>query len=136
MKKIIIYLFLLAAFILNFNFVYAQQQTANNTGSSKTTQNNSNSGSCSGTTCTLNNPLGSISTPQALVGQVINTVLGVVGSLALLMFIYGGLTWMTSSGNEEKVKKGRDIILWSAIGLVVIFLSYALTRFVLGAIAQ
>jgi hypothetical protein len=91
---------------------------------------------CSGTTCTLSNPLGAVNTPQLLIGRVINTVLGVVGSLALLMFIYGGLTWMTSSGNPEKVKKGRDIILWSAIGLVVIFLSYALTRFVLTSLTQ
>lgn len=91
--------------------------------------------SCSSGTCTLCNPL-TVSTPQAFIGLAINAVLGVVGSLALLMFIYGGLTWMTSSGNEEKVKKGREIIIWSAIGLVVIFMSYALTRFLLGTITQ
>ncbi|HBA36933.1 TPA: hypothetical protein DCZ15_03620 [Candidatus Falkowbacteria bacterium] len=84
----------------------------------------------------LQNPLGSISTPQALMGRIINSVLGVVGSLALLMFVYGGLTWMTSAGNQEKVKKGRDIIVWSAIGLVIIFVSYALVRLVLTTIVQ
>jgi len=77
----------------------------------------------------LTNPLGEdIDTPQALIGRVINSILGVVGSLALLMFVYGGLTWMTSSGNSEKVKKGRDILIWSAIGLVIIFASYGLVR--------
>lgn len=90
---------------------------------------------CTGGLC-LANPLGSVTTPQALMGRLINSVLGVVGSIALLMFVYGGLTWMTSSGNDEKVKKGRDIILWSTIGLVVIFMSYALTRFVLSTIVQ
>ncbi|MFA6994999.1 MAG: pilin [Patescibacteria group bacterium] len=85
---------------------------------------------CTGGTCTLGNPLG-IDSPQELIGRIITSVMGVVGSLALLMFIYGGLTWMTSSGSAEKVKKGRDIILWSAVGLVVIFMSYALVRFVL-----
>ena len=83
------------------------------------------SGSC------LTNPLGSVSTPQALIGKIINAVLGVVGSLALLMFVYGGLTWMTSSGSQEKVKKGRDIIVWSAIGLAIIFASYGLVRVLL-----
>lgn len=77
--------------------------------------------------CSLANPL-SANTPQELIGQIINSVLGVVGSLALLMFVYGGLTWMTSSGNQEKVKKGRDILIWSAIGLVIIFSSYGLVR--------
>jgi len=83
---------------------------------------------CQGADCTkLDNPL-SANTPQELIGQIINSVLGVVGSLALLMFVYGGLTWMTSSGNQEKVKKGRDILIWSAIGLVIIFSSYGLVH--------
>lgn len=87
-----------------------------------------------GSVC-LDNPL-NVSSPQALIGKIINSILGVVGSLALLMFVYGGLTWMTSSGNQEKVKKGRDIIVWSAIGLAVIFISYALTRFVLSTVMK
>lgn len=79
----------------------------------------------------LDNPLGSVTTPQILIGKIINSVLGVVGSLALLMFIFGGLTWMTSGGSADKVKKGKDIIVWSAIGLVVIFASYGLVRFLI-----
>ena len=90
---------------------------------------------CTDATC-LQNPLGpDNNSVQTLIGKVITAVMGVIGSIALLMFIYGGLTWMTSSGNQEKVKKGRGIIVWAAIGLVIIFLSYALTRFVLTSIA-
>ena len=85
----------------------------------------------------LDNPLGKdVKTPQILIGKIITAVMGVVGSIALLMFIYGGLVWMTSSGNQESVKKGRNIILWSAVGLIVVFMSYALTRFVLNTIAS
>lgn len=82
----------------------------------------------------LTNPLTGIETPQALIGKIINVVLGVVGSLALLMFVYGGLTWMTSSGSQEKVKKGRDIIVWSAIGLAIIFASYGLVKILLSSV--
>jgi hypothetical protein len=81
-------------------------------------------------TVSLDNPLGTES-PQVLIGNVINAVLGVVGSLALLMFIYGGFTWMTASGNSEKVQQGKNILLWAIIGLVVIFTSYALVNFVI-----
>ena len=84
----------------------------------------------SGEVC-LNNPLGSDTTPQGLIGRVIIAVLGIVGSLALAMFIYGGLTWMTAAGNNEKVQKGRDILIWATIGLIIIFASYALVRFVI-----
>lgn len=66
-----------------------------------------------------------------LIGQIINAVLGVVGSLALLMFIYGGIVWMTAAGANEKVQKGKDILLWATIGLIIIFSSYALVDFVL-----
>jgi hypothetical protein len=78
----------------------------------------------------LTNPLGN-ATPNSLIGRVINAILGVIGSLALLMFVYGGITWMTSSGSPEKIKKGRDIIIWSVIGLAVIFFSYALVNLVI-----
>lgn len=50
---------------------------------------------------------------------------------ALLMFVYGGLTWMTSSGSQERVKKGKEIIIWSAIGLIVIFGAYGLVSFII-----
>ncbi len=95
------------------------------------TTNNSNTSD----SVKLDNPLGtSITTPQELIGKIINSVLGVVGSIALLMFVFGGLTWMTSSGSAEKVKKGRDIIMWSAIGLVIIFSAYGLVRVILQGI--
>lgn len=80
----------------------------------------------------LTNPLGEgkTSIPE-LIGRIINGVLGIVGSLALVMFIYGGFTWMTAAGNSEKVQKGKDILIWASIGLVVIFASYALVNFVI-----
>lgn len=81
----------------------------------------------------LSNPLKTDSVP-ALVGQIISAGLGIVGSLALIMFIYGGITWMTASGNEQSVTKGKNIIIWATLGLVVIFSSYALVRFVIQAI--
>ncbi|MFC1678400.1 pilin [Patescibacteria group bacterium] len=82
------------------------------------------------------NPLGEGITAQLLIGQIINTILGIVGSLALVMFIYGGLTWMTASGNNEKIQKGKDILMWAALGLVVIFSAYAMVKFILEALNQ
>ncbi|MCX6797989.1 MAG: pilin [Candidatus Falkowbacteria bacterium] len=83
----------------------------------------------------IDNPI-KVYSPQALIGQIIDVVLGIVGSLALVMFVFGGITWMTSSGSPEKIKKGRDILIWAAIGLVIIFSSYALVNFVIKGIAH
>ncbi len=82
----------------------------------------------------IDNPLGNVSDVPTLIGRVINYVLGIVGSLALVMFIYGGIVWMTAAGNEKSIEKGKSILMWAALGLAVIFLSYALTRFVLQVI--
>lgn len=78
----------------------------------------------------LSNQASSISVPE-LIGRIIKQVLGVVGSLALAMFIYGGLIWMTSAGSSEKVEKGKNILVWAVIGLIIIFTSYALVKFVI-----
>lgn len=81
----------------------------------------------------LQNPI-IINDPRDLIGRIIGVSLGVVGSIALLVFMWGGVMWMTSVGNPERVSKGKMIILWAAIGLAVIFTSYALVSFVLNAL--
>ncbi|PKM87234.1 hypothetical protein CVU83_03225 [Candidatus Falkowbacteria bacterium HGW-Falkowbacteria-2] len=58
-------------------------------------------------------------------------ILGLVGSLALLMFIYGGLMFLISSGSSEKVTKAKNIIIAAAIGLIIVFTSFVIIRFVL-----
>ncbi|HKL17063.1 MAG TPA: pilin [Patescibacteria group bacterium] len=82
--------------------------------------------------------------PQPLGGKnitevatnIIETILGLVGVLALVMFIYGGILWMTSAGNEKQVKKGKDTLVWSVLGLAIIFFSYAILQFVLDVLIQ
>lgn len=71
-----------------------------------------------------------------LAGRIIKKVLGIVGVLALVMFIYGGILWMTSGGNAEKIKKGKDTIVWAVIGLAFIFFSYAILEFILKALTE
>ena len=83
---------------------------------------------------TFTNPM-DIDSPQTFIGKIINIIMGVVGSIALIMFIFGGITWMMAGGNEQKVKKGVGILVWSVIGLVAIFLSYAIVNILLKQVA-
>lgn len=50
----------------------------------------------------------------------INLILGIVGGLALLMFVYGGYQMLTSMGNPEGIKKGKDTLTGAFIGLILI----------------
>jgi len=89
----------------------------------------------SGKKADLANPL-KVDSPQKLIGQIINSLLGIVGSLALLMFIWGGFQWMTAAGNDEKVSKGKRTLVWAALGMVVIFSSYALVSYLINNVIK
>jgi hypothetical protein len=78
---------------------------------------------------TLINPLGEGSNdPRLLIGRLIAAVLSIVGSLALLMFLYGGLIWITSMGESDKVMKGKKILIWATLGLVIVASAYVIVN--------
>lgn len=78
-------------------------------------------------------PIGKKS-PSQIIGSVIKTVLGIIGAIALLIFVYGGIMWMTSGGSPERIKKAQTTLIWAVIGLLVIFASYTLVDFVINAL--
>ncbi|MDP2692618.1 MAG: pilin [bacterium] len=67
---------------------------------------------------------------QNLVGRVIKYMLGFTGSVALAMFVGGGLIWMTARGNSEKTAKALKMMTWAALGVVVILSSYVIIDFI------
>lgn len=68
--------------------------------------------------------------PVTVVASIINWFLGILGLLALCLIIYGGFIWMFSRGNEEEIKKARDILKSAAIGLTIILASYGIASYV------
>lgn len=81
----------------------------------------------------LKPPLG-VSNFDAIAERIITAALGISGVLALIAFVFGGITWMTSSGDAGKVTKGKNMMIWAIWGLVVIFASYAILEFVFKAL--
>lgn len=73
------------------------------------------------------NPLSSRGTDvYRQVGAVVQYFLLLIGSVTLLMVVWGGFQWLTSAGNEEKIKKGSQTMLWAVIGVVAVLVSYLL----------
>ncbi|OGL67009.1 hypothetical protein A2856_00785 [Candidatus Uhrbacteria bacterium RIFCSPHIGHO2_01_FULL_63_20] len=83
---------------------------------------------------TLQNPLGSADL-RIVIGNVIRVVIGFSGVLALASFIWGGILFLTAAGNEERVKKGKNTLIWASIGLVVLFTSYTLVNTIVSSLA-
>lgn len=73
---------------------------------------------------------------RLIVIRVINAILGFLGIIAVLITLYGGYMYMTAGGNEEKVEQAKKILINGAIGLVIIFASFAITRFVINKLAD
>jgi hypothetical protein len=66
----------------------------------------------------------------AFIIQIINFLTLSIGSLSLLLLIVGGVVLVSSAGNENQVTKGKDIIKWAIIGLVITLSSYYIVAFV------
>lgn len=81
----------------------------------------------------LINPMGEQKIP-ALTGSIIQAVLSIVGSIALVIFIYAGFRWMTASGKAEQVSSAQQIMLWAGLGVAMIFGSYLILKLVFAAV--
>jgi len=66
--------------------------------------------------------------------KIADIILGLSGSAALLFFIYGGVMFLISGGSQERVNKGKQIIIGSIIGLFIIFGAYTIIAFTLDAL--
>lgn len=81
----------------------------------------------------LNTGLAAKSVPE-IVGSIIGAALSLLGVIFLILMLYGGYTWMTSYGNEQKVTKAKNLIVDALIGLVIVLAAYAITNFIIGAL--
>lgn len=79
-------------------------------------------------------------TVNQLVARIIGWSLPVIGSLFLVMFIWGGTLWLTAAGEEAKLKKARQTLMNATIGMAIIVGAYVLVSNIItifgGALGQ
>lgn len=68
---------------------------------------------------------------QKAASNLVNILLYIIGILAVVMIIFGGIMYTTSAGDQAKVTKAKNIILYGIVGLVIAILSYAIVNFVI-----
>jgi hypothetical protein len=64
--------------------------------------------------------------------SITNILMFILGSIAVIMIVVGGLRFVTSNGDPKQAEAARNTILYSVIGLVVAMLAYAIVNFVAG----
>lgn len=67
--------------------------------------------------------------------RVITVFLGMVGALTFAVFVYAGVMWMTA-GSSDRVNVAKDAIKYAMIGLILIGFSFAITNFIIDALAN
>lgn len=121
-KKNIILLIFLGLFIFSITSAYGQGIVPQATGSSD----------CPGGDATYcgNYKLNDF---VSLAINVSKWILGIVGSLALVMFIYGGFLFLISGGSSDKISQANKIVVAAVIGLVIVLASFLIIKFVMGS---
>lgn len=66
--------------------------------------------------------------------QITNTILYIVGIVAVIMLVIGGIRYVISGGDSKKVTDAKNTVLYAIIGLVIAFLAYAIVNFVISAL--
>ncbi len=72
---------------------------------------------------------------EDIIKNVITTILIVLGMVAVIMIILGGIRYTTSNGDASSIKGAKDTILYAVVGLVIAILSYAIVNFVVGRLS-
>lgn len=80
-----------------------------------------------------------ISTSDSIIAVILGWVdfaLPFAGLFAFVALVYAGFLYVTALGDESQTEKAKNIVLWVAIGIVLIFSAYAITSTLIGASSQ
>ena len=83
---------------------------------------------------------GTCSSPSApgglngIIQTIINVMLFIIGILCVVMIIFGGIRFTTSTGDQSRTKAARDTIIYAVVGLIVAIVAFALVQWVFSAL--
>ena len=75
-------------------------------------------------------PEGGINVVRTIIQWGITVLFVTATVLALIFLIWGGIQWITSSGDKAKIEGARKRIIFSIIGLVLVFLSFMIINII------
>jgi TRAP-type C4-dicarboxylate transport system permease small subunit len=67
---------------------------------------------------------------QNFITSIVQTLVLLAGTLATAFFVWGGVRYITSSGNPETLEGAKKTIIYSAIGLTICLAAFVITNIV------
>jgi len=89
------------------------------------TQGISGGADCAAPTNASNNLFGT----NGVFVTIVNILIFIVGAIAVLMLIIGGIRYVVSNGEQSAVTSAKNTILYAIIGIIVAFLAYGAVNF-------
>ncbi|KKU73653.1 MAG: hypothetical protein UX98_C0005G0029 [Parcubacteria group bacterium GW2011_GWA2_47_26] len=74
--------------------------------------------------------------PAEYFGRIVRGALVLLGLVFFTLTVYGGILYLTASGNEDQVKKAKTILTRAIIGLIIVVFAGAITQFITGYVAR
>jgi hypothetical protein len=74
--------------------------------------------------------------PEAVYTKFANFAMFAIGIVAVIAIIYGGYLYMTAAGNEAQTKKGRSVLTWAIVGLIVVLAAAVIVNVVVRALVE
>lgn len=69
-------------------------------------------------------------TVMGTIQQLTDVLLFLIGAIAIVMIIIGGIRYVLSAGDQTALTSAKNTILYAVIGLVVAFMAYAIVHFI------
>jgi heme/copper-type cytochrome/quinol oxidase subunit 2 len=66
--------------------------------------------------------------------NILNVIYFLTGVVAVFVIILSAVTFSASAGDADRVKKAKNNILYSVIGIVIISLAFVITNYVIGRV--
>ena len=68
--------------------------------------------------------------------QISSVLLFIVGAVAVIMIVIGGLRYVISGGDASQVQAAKNTILYALVGIIVAILAYAAVNFVISSFSS
>lgn len=65
--------------------------------------------------------------------NIVNILLMLIGAIAVIMIVIGGIRYVVSGGDQSAVTSAKNTILYAVVGLIIAGASYAIVNFVIKA---
>ncbi len=73
---------------------------------------------------------------RVIVARIVQVFLGLLGTIAVVLILYGGWLWMTAAGDSTKIATAKKTLINAAIGLLIILSAFSITQFIVSRLIQ